>query len=841
MALVIKDRVKQTTTTTGTGTLTLNGNVDGFQTFAAALSDGDTTYYSIFEPSTNNWEVGLGTWTEGSSLLARTTVLASSNSGSAINLTAQAEVFISQPAGKAAFFSADGDLELNRDPQTALQAATKEYVDTIAAAGLHYHDPVRVEQEGNLSATYDNGTAGVGATLTNNSTQAALVVDGVTLSTTDRVLIYEQTDATQNGVYTVTDTGSASTNWVLTRSTDTDSYAPSDPNSFGKGDAFFVLEGNAGAGELYVMNTEGTITFGTTNITFTQVASTAVYSAGNGLTLTGTVFAADAGTGVTVDGTGINIGQAVETTSDVTFNSVSAALTGNVTGNVTGDVTGNADTATALETARNIGGVSFDGTASINLPGVNTTGNQDTSGNAATATAWATGRTISLTGDVTGSVTGVDGTGNASIATTIAANSVALGTDTTGNYVGSVASGNYITGGAAGSEGAALTIGVDATPNNTASKVVARDASGNFSAGTITAALSGNASTATSAAALTTARNIALTGAVTGNVNFDGSGNVSIATTATSDPTLTLSGDVTGSATFTNLGNATLTTTIADDSHNHIIGNVDGLQSALDAKLASSSYTASDVLTKIKTVDGSGSGLDADNLDGYTWTSSGKDVRATNYYADAWFRNYNAGEGLYNQATGAHIMSRGTGQWTIMDADSSIRLNLETNSSSYRGSINADSNNDIGFLDAGQAWGYRHRYNQSHHWNIANVQFMELNNNGLFLADGSLREDYDDLGVGSSFTCNVNSGGAFACVMNANSTFTFSSPASGYSTAFILQITGNGGTITWPGSVKWAGGTAPDAPASGEIDIYAFWTRDGGGNWYGVHSVDAAA
>jgi hypothetical protein len=53
MALVIKDRVKQTTTTTGTGTLTLNGTVDGFQTFAAALSDGDTTYYSILEPSTN--------------------------------------------------------------------------------------------------------------------------------------------------------------------------------------------------------------------------------------------------------------------------------------------------------------------------------------------------------------------------------------------------------------------------------------------------------------------------------------------------------------------------------------------------------------------------------------------------------------------------------------------------------------------------------------------------------------------------------------------------------------------------------------------------------------------
>jgi hypothetical protein len=166
MALVIKDRVKQTTTTTGTGTLTLNGTIDGFQTFAAALSDGDTTYYALLEPSTNNWEVGLGTWTEGSSLLARTTILASSNAGSAVNLTAQAEVFITQPAGKAAFFNAAGDLALNRDPQSSLQAATKQYVDTIAAAGIHYHAPVRVEHPSNLTATYNNGTAGVGATLT---------------------------------------------------------------------------------------------------------------------------------------------------------------------------------------------------------------------------------------------------------------------------------------------------------------------------------------------------------------------------------------------------------------------------------------------------------------------------------------------------------------------------------------------------------------------------------------------------------------------------------------------------------------------------------------------------
>jgi hypothetical protein len=81
-----------------------------------------------------------------------------------------------------------------------------------------------------------------------------------------------------------------------------------------------------------------------------------------------------------------------------------------------------------------------------------------------------------------------------------------------------------------------------------------------------------------------TARNIALSGAVTGNANFDGSGNITIVTTATSDPTLTLAGDATGSATFTNLGNATLTVTVANDSHTH-----DGryyTESEIDTKLA---------------------------------------------------------------------------------------------------------------------------------------------------------------------------------------------------------------------------------------------------------------
>jgi hypothetical protein len=98
--------------------------------------------------------------------------------------------------------------------------------------------------------------------------------------------------------------------------------------------------------------------------------------------------------------------------------------------------------------------------------------------------------TVTLTGDVTGTAnaTLTDLTsGTVTISTTVAADSVALGTDTTGNYVASISNGSFITGGNGGSEGAALTLAVDATSTNTASKVVARDSSGDFAAGNITA------------------------------------------------------------------------------------------------------------------------------------------------------------------------------------------------------------------------------------------------------------------------------------------------------------------------------------------------------------------
>tara|TARA_R110002126_G_scaffold33237_6_gene104110 strand:+ start:2492 stop:2926 length:435 start_codon:yes stop_codon:yes gene_type:complete len=110
MALVVKDRVKEVSTTTGTGILTLGGAIEGFQTFAA-IGDGNQTYYAII--SGDDYEVGLGTYTSSGTTLSRTTILESSNSGSALNLGAGNKVvFCTQPAEKAVYLQADDSILL---------------------------------------------------------------------------------------------------------------------------------------------------------------------------------------------------------------------------------------------------------------------------------------------------------------------------------------------------------------------------------------------------------------------------------------------------------------------------------------------------------------------------------------------------------------------------------------------------------------------------------------------------------------------------------------------------------------------------------------------------------
>lgn len=137
MALVVKDRVRETTTTTGTGTVTLGGAATGFQSFSV-IGNGNTTFYTIQLANTNEWEVGIGTYTSSGTTLSRDTILESSNSGSAVDFSAGTkDVFVTYPAEKAIYL---GNLPTTlvvtkRDTTTADIALANGYLPVLNRSG----------------------------------------------------------------------------------------------------------------------------------------------------------------------------------------------------------------------------------------------------------------------------------------------------------------------------------------------------------------------------------------------------------------------------------------------------------------------------------------------------------------------------------------------------------------------------------------------------------------------------------------------------------------------------------------------------------------------------------
>jgi len=142
MALVLADRVQETTVTTGTGTITLAGAVTGFQTFAV-VGNGNTTYYTL--TSGSNWESGIGTYSTSGPTLARTTILASSNAGSPITLSGLSNVFLTGPSARSVLRNESNILTLDAGTTTVppldFQAGTN--LTTALAGAVEYDGKCR--------------------------------------------------------------------------------------------------------------------------------------------------------------------------------------------------------------------------------------------------------------------------------------------------------------------------------------------------------------------------------------------------------------------------------------------------------------------------------------------------------------------------------------------------------------------------------------------------------------------------------------------------------------------------------------------------------------------------
>ena len=162
------------------------------------------------------------------------------------------------------------------DPTQDQDAATKSYVDNVVN-GLDVKESVKVATTANLASTYNNGAG----TLTASS-NGALSIDGVTVSTNDRVLVKNQTDTKQNGIYVVTATGDGSNPFVLTRAGDADAASEITGGTF-----TFVEQGTANSENGFVFTHDGTPTLGTTAITVTQFSGAGQITAGDALTKSG--------------------------------------------------------------------------------------------------------------------------------------------------------------------------------------------------------------------------------------------------------------------------------------------------------------------------------------------------------------------------------------------------------------------------------------------------------------------------------------------------------------------------------------------------------------------------
>jgi hypothetical protein len=299
MAIVLKDRVKQSAAAPGTGTITLGATASGFQSFAA-VGNGNVTYFAIVDAVSGAWEVNYGTYTSsGTTLTRNATPFSSSAGGALVNFTGSVDVFVTYPSSNSVYQDVSGVVAqtsfgaitatsaalttgtITTAPTSNTDIVNKQYADAIAS-GIHFHEAVELATTAALPAnTYNNGTSGVGATLTANA-NGALSVDSTVTVVANRVLVKNEVTQANNGVYTVTQVGTAGTPYILTRATDFDTVGTG-VDQIDEGDFFLVTSGTANANTAWVQQTAPPITIGTTAIVFQQFSAPITYTAGTGL------------------------------------------------------------------------------------------------------------------------------------------------------------------------------------------------------------------------------------------------------------------------------------------------------------------------------------------------------------------------------------------------------------------------------------------------------------------------------------------------------------------------------------------------------------------------------
>jgi hypothetical protein len=901
-----------TTDGTNASWSTISAGVTSFntRTGAVSLTSGDVTAalgftpYSATNPNGYTSNTGTVTNVTGTGSVSGLTLTGSVSSsgnltlGGTLSLTStNVTTGLGYTPVNRAGSTMTGLLILSGDPVAALGAATKQYVDNISAGVIvHAACVTSTTAAGNLTAAnYNNGAGGVGATLTAttngsiNSINAGAGVGGYNaLTAGNRVLVKDQADQKQNGIYTVSVIGTGSVPWVLTRATDFDG---SPVNEVQAGDLTYIQSGS-NAGTQWVQTDVGTgvnpspaynyIIIGTDNIVFTQFSGAGNYAAGTGIDIDSNTIS---NTGVlsNLAGTGISV----------------SSVTGDVTITNTG-VTSFQSTLSGISPAvSSIGGIVLSGTLDISSGGTGQT--------------TASGAINALVPSQTGNNGKVLTTNGSSVAWTTASAGTVTNVAVSGGTTGLNTSGGPITSSGTITLGGTLNIangGTGATSASGAINALVPSQSGNngkvlttngtsvswglSSAGTVTSITVSGGTTGlttsggpiTSSGTITLAGTLAVanggTGQTTGNAAFNAlapnqagnSGKVlttdgtntswttasagTVTSVAVSGGTtgITVTGSpVTSSGTMTlggtlavaNGGTGQTTTTGAINALVPSQTGNNGKVLTTDGNTVSWTTASAGTVTSVEFSTGS-TGL---SVTGSPITSSGT-ITLAGTLAVA---NGGTGQNTTTAAINAlmPLQTGNVGRFLSTNGVAVAWTALPAFGSSSAGIVPASGGGTSNFLRADGTW-------TSAAFNGGTISgattfsagtassstttgaLIVTNSGGLGVTGVLSINTYTETNTAITSSASQNFNCALGTVFNVTlsnsiTSLTFSNiPASGrvYNlTLVVTQGVGGSKTIAWPGSVKWAG-TAPTlSTVAGKIDVITLMTFDGGTSWLG--------